>query len=100
MSKPSRTFSQSERRDMIRRGHQLHAQTTLGRQGVTDAFVTQLDRTMRKCDLIKVRVEAESGPDATTLAETLAQRIGGQLVQRVGRVALIYRPIAESDDDE
>lgn len=100
MPKSEGDLSQAERRDMIRRGHVIRAQTTLGRQGITDAFVTQLDRTMRKCDLIKVRVDAESGREATTLAETLAQRIGGQLVQRVGRVALIYRPIAESSDDE
>jgi RNA-binding protein len=99
MSKPARTISQSQRREMIRRGHDLRAQTTLGRQGLTDAFVTQLDRTMRKCDLLKVRVDADSGPDATSLADSLARRIGGELIQRVGRVALIYRPI-ESGDNE
>jgi len=100
MSKLDRTISHPQRRDFIRRGHALRAQTTVGRQGLTDAFITQLDQTMRKCDLLKIRIEAESADDATQIAESLAQRIGAELVQRVGRVALIYRPVAENDLDE
>jgi RNA-binding protein len=81
------------RGELIRRGHTLEARVVMGRLGMTDAFVAQVDEAMTKRDLLKVRIEAESGREASRLAVELAQRVEAQVVQRVGRVALLYRPL-------
>jgi RNA-binding protein len=92
-------LSSSERQELIRRGHQLDAKTTVGRQGLSDAFIAQLEQTMRRIELIKIRIEAESNGEAMSIAEELAARLGGQVVQRVGRVALLYRPVVEDANE-
>ncbi len=86
----------AERRELIRRGHGLQARIILGRQGITDAFVAQLDQAMRRVDLLKVRIEADSSPQASRLAGQVAGRINAHVVQRVGRVALLHRPVPDT----
>ena len=73
---PRAPLDQKTRRELIRRSHQLTARLTLGRSGVTEAFIAELDRTMLTCDLLKVRIEADSGKEATTLAGQLAEKVG------------------------
>jgi RNA-binding protein len=89
----------SQRRDLIRRGHTLSPQLAVGRQGLTDSLAAQAAEAMKNRDLLKVRIEAESGDEATQLAEELAAKVGARVIQRVGRIALLYKKPVEQGDD-
>jgi RNA-binding protein len=84
------------RRELIRRGHGLKSQLAIGRAGLSDAFLAQVRQSFTNADLLKVRLEADTPGEAEDLAEELAARVPCHFVQRVGRVALMYRPRTEN----
>ncbi len=90
--------TQAERRPLVKRGHALKAQLVVGRAGVTEAFLRQVRSAFANTDLLKVRLEAEKADDSERLALELADRVRCHLVQRVGRVALLYRKQAEKSE--
>ena len=79
-----------ERRALIARGHQLKADIVLPADAVTDAVVAHVQGAFGKRDLLKVRIATETSKECDALAAELAARVPCELVQRVGRVALLY----------
>jgi RNA-binding protein len=90
-SDPGPAPTKTDRREFLKRGHGLKARLAVGRGGLTDAFLLQVRAAFVNTDLLKVRLEADTGDEADLLAEELAKQVPCYLVQRVGRVALIYR---------
>ena len=90
------------RRGLLARGNRLKAHLSLGRQGLTDALVAHVRGELDRADLLKIRIDIDDRDEAARAAEELAARIPCHLVQRIGRVALLYRPLpdkAEATDD-
>lgn len=83
--------TKADRRELLKRGHGLKAYLAVGRGGLTDAFLRQVRATFVNSDLLKVRLEADTADESDLLAEQLAGQVPCHLVQRVGRIALIYR---------
>lgn len=84
------------RRELLRRGHSLKSQLTVGRAGLSDAFLAQVRQSFTHVDLLKIRLDGDSPAEADELAEELASRVPCHVVQRIGRVALMYRPRNEN----
>ena len=84
-----------ERRALIARGHQLKADIVLPADAVTDASVAHVQVALRKRDLVKVRIASDTSKECDALAAELAARVPCELVQRVGRVALLYHALTE-----
>lgn len=65
----------------------------VGGKGLTDAVVAEVDAALEHHELIKVKVAASDDRDArdATIAD-LAKRTDAALVQRIGHVAVLYRP--------
>ena len=96
MTAPSLTASQ--RRELRARAHPLAPVAQVGRGGVTDAFVAELDRALDAHELVKIRLRGERDERATQLEEVTA-RLDCAVVSTVGAVATLYRE-ADEDDDE
>lgn len=75
--------------------HDLKALLQIGGKGVTPAFLTELDEVLEHHELVKVKVSAEDREARDTMIEELASRSGSALVQRIGHVAVFYRPSKE-----
>ena len=86
------------RRGLLGRGHKLKARLTLGRQGLTETFAAHIRQCFEHTDLLKVRIDVDDRDDAQQMAAALAASIPCHLVQRTGRVALLYRYLPEADD--
>jgi RNA-binding protein YhbY len=86
------------RRGLLGRGHQLKARLTLGREGLTEAFAAHIRQCFEHTDLLKVRINVDDRDDARQMATALAVSVPCHLVQRTGRVALLYRCLPEADD--
>ena len=87
----------SERQKRYLRGlaHPLKPVIRLGNAGLTEAVVRETLRALHDHELIKVKT---AGADRTTrdaLIGALATRTASALVQRIGNVAVYYRPRAE-----
>ncbi|MBJ6979988.1 MULTISPECIES: ribosome assembly RNA-binding protein YhbY [unclassified Luteimonas] len=75
--------------------HGLKAMLQVGGKGVTDAVVAEIAGALEHHELIKVKVGAADREERDALIGDLAQRTGAALVQRIGHVAVLYRPNAE-----
>lgn len=92
----------NQRRALIAAGHHLKAALTVSADHIEDSVVAHVRQAMTRHPLLKVRIAADRGSDCDAAAATLAERVPCALVQRVGRVALLYRPAPEdapSDTD-
>lgn len=72
--------------------HGLKAMLQVGGKGASDALLAELDAALEHHELIKVKVAAEDREARDTAIDTLAARTGAALVQRIGHIAILYRP--------
>lgn len=76
--------------------HDLDPIVQLGRQGLTDSVLAQIDAALGDHELIKVRLVAdrEEKREAVTSIETA---LGASCAGTIGHVAVFYRPAADPD---
>jgi RNA-binding protein len=79
------------RRALRGHGHAMSAIVQVGKAGVTDAVVRQVEQALADHELIKVKVGGECPLDRFQVAERLEAEPGIRLVQLVGRVLLLYK---------
>jgi RNA-binding protein len=89
-------LSESQKNFLRGLGHQLKPVVTVGDAGLSNSVMQEFDSTISHHELIKVRVRAGSRESRDTLIDELCSKGAGNLVQRIGNVALIYR----SDPDK
>ena len=72
--------------------HDLKALLQIGNKGVTPAFLAELDAVLEQHELVKVKVAGEDREARDAMIGELAERSDAVLVQRIGHVAVLYRP--------
>ncbi len=72
--------------------HGLKAQLQIGAKGVSDALVAEVDGALEHHELIKIRVASEDRDAREAMIVELAERIGAAVVQKIGKIAVLYRP--------
>ena len=75
--------------------HDLKALLQIGGKGVTPAFLAELDEVLERHELVKVKVAAEDREARDEMVPALVEASGSVLVQRIGHVAVLYRPAKE-----
>jgi RNA-binding protein len=72
--------------------HHLKPVVYVGKEGVTESTVRSMEEALNTRELIKVRVQEAAPQDVREAGAELAERVAGsELVQTIGRVAVIYR---------
>jgi len=79
------------RRALRAAGHHLSPIVQVGKEGVTDPVLRQLDRALLDHELVKVKVGTESPDDRFGAADALRAGCGAQVAQILGRTVLLYR---------
>ena len=72
-------------------GHHLSPVVQVGKEGVSEAVLRQLDEQLGAHELVKVRIGTESPEDRFEAAERLGAAVGAQVAQILGRTVLVYR---------
>ncbi|MCX7043022.1 MAG: ribosome assembly RNA-binding protein YhbY [Gammaproteobacteria bacterium] len=88
----STKLSNAQNRFLRGQAHGLKAMLQTGNKGLTDAVVAEIDSALEHHELIKVKVAAEDREAREAMVADLAERCGAALVQRIGNVAILYRP--------
>lgn len=91
-ARPAITLSTRERAALKARAHALEPVVRLGHAGLSDAAAAQVDGALEAHELIKVKIGEGDRDARATLADALCARTGAALVQRVGRVLILWRP--------
>lgn len=64
----------------------------IGKEGITDNLITQIDDTLDVRELIKIRVHLETSPQTPKeLAPQLAEALQAEVIQVIGGVIVLYR---------
>ena len=79
------------RRKLRAHGHALSPLVQVGKAGVTNGLVKQMEQALFDHELVKVKVGGESPDDRFAVAERLAAAPGVNVVQILGRVVLVYK---------
>jgi RNA-binding protein len=79
------------RRALRGHGHAMSAIVQIGKAGVTDALVKQVQQALADHELIKVKIGGECPVDRHQVAARLEGEPGIQIAQIVGRVLLLYK---------
>jgi RNA-binding protein len=72
-------------------GHHLDPVVQIGKEGMTEAVLRELDAQLLAHELVKVKVGTESPEDRFEVADRLAADSGAQVAQVLGRTVLVYR---------
>jgi len=91
----STVLTSSQNRFLRGQAHDLKALLQTGGKGVTPAFLAELDEVLERHELVKVKVAAEDRETRDALIAGITAQTGAALVQRIGHVAVLYRPSKE-----
>jgi len=85
-------LSERQRRHLRGLAHALKPVIRAGQAGVTEALVRETARALADHELVKVKASGGDRVARDALLATLAARTASALVQRIGNVAVLYRP--------
>ena len=85
-------MTSSQSRFLRGQAHDLKALLQIGAKGLTPAFLAELDAVLEQHELVKVKIGAEDRETRDAMIGEIAEKSGAALVQRIGHVAVLYRP--------
>ena len=85
------TLSSKERAALRAEAHHLHPLVHVGHHGLTDALRQTLDDALRTHELVKVALTKSTDVSAKDAAHQLAEQLGADVVQTIGRTCTLYR---------
>lgn len=88
-------LTEKQKKFLRGKGHALTPLARLGNAGITEAFLAELDRTLSRHELVKVKVNAGDRSERDAAIRQILTASGANLVTRIGHVAVLYRPAAE-----
>lgn len=85
------TLSSKERAELRAEAHHLTPAVHVGHQGLTDTLLDTLDDALRTRELVKVALAKTTEVSAKDAAHQIAERLGADVVQTIGRTCTLYR---------
>lgn len=85
------TLSSKERAELRAEAHHLSPLVHVGHQGLTEPLYQTLDDALRTRELVKVALAKSTDVSAKHAAHQLAEKMGADIVQTIGRTCTLYR---------
>ena len=85
-------LSERQRRHLRGLAHPLKPVILMGKTGLTGSVATETARALHDHELIKVKTPGGDRDARDAMIALLARMTGSALVQRIGNVAVLYRP--------
>jgi len=85
-------LSESQKKHLRGLGHALKPVVIVGDSGLSDSVLAEFESTLNHHELIKVRVRVGERAARDEIIEKLCSESSANLIQRIGNVALLYRP--------
>jgi len=71
--------------------HNLNPVIIVGDKGLSEGLQEELDRALNDHELIKVKIAVGDRDDRQTIIEELLRLSGAELIQTIGKIAVILR---------
>lgn len=76
--------------------HNIDPIFQIGKAGINDNMISQIDETLENRELIKIHILQNNFDDKNDLAQTLSQATNSEVVQVIGSMIVIYRESQEN----
>ncbi|MBL8497169.1 ribosome assembly RNA-binding protein YhbY [Nitrosomonas sp. JL21] len=88
-------LSVAQRRELKARAHTLHPIVMIGKTGLSENVIDEVDRGLTSHELIKIKVQIDDRIARNALFEEICQRLDAAAVQHIGKILVIFRPNLE-----
>ena len=92
----SAPLTQAEKKKLRGIGQRLKPHVHLGKQGLTETVLAEIEMALTKNGLIKIRFEADR-EGIKTLCTEIPEKTQSELVGSVGKTAVFFRDMPEED---
>ena len=75
----------------------LKATEHIGKNGLTDGLIAQIDESLERHELLKINVLETAGISGKLCAGELAEALGADVVQVIGAKVTLYRPASDPE---
>ncbi|MEW5887956.1 MAG: YhbY family RNA-binding protein [Pseudomonadota bacterium] len=89
-------LSSALRRALRARAHSLDPVVGVSVNGLSEAVLNEIDRSLKAHELIKVRVYGEERGRREELLSEICERLGAIPVQHIGNIVVVYRENPEA----
>ncbi|MFL2458564.1 MAG: ribosome assembly RNA-binding protein YhbY [Candidatus Pseudothioglobus sp.] len=78
--------------------HDLKPFVMIGQHGLSESVIAEIDSTMLKHELIKIKLRVEDRDEKQKIIEKILEFSHAEIVQVIGGVLVIYRPFEDNPD--
>jgi RNA-binding protein len=78
--------------------HDLKPFVMIGQHGLSESVIAEIDSTMLKHELIKIKLRVEDRDEKQKIIEKILEFSHAEIVQVIGGVIVIYRPFEDNPD--
>ena len=86
------TLTEKQKKYLRGLAHPRNPIVMIGQHGLTPGVIQELDLALTAHELVKVRARVGDREARDTILTELADKCTAELVQRIGNVAVFYRP--------
>lgn len=94
------SLSNAQKKFLRRIGHELSPLVYIGREGLGETVLAEIDTALRTRELIKVKIVNTSELSKHEAAEQIPRLTASELVQLIGKTLLLYRQNPKRKKDE
>ena len=88
-------ISSEERRALRARAHALNPVVSISQNGLTEAVLLEIARSLDSHELIKIRVYNDDREERETYLKTICETLDAAPVQHIGKLLVVWRPAPE-----
>lgn len=85
-----------QKRYLRAKAHHLTPIFQVGKSGVNENMIIQINDALEARELLKVSVLQNCEEDTTTVAESIAEGTGADVVQTIGKTIVLYKESKEN----
>lgn len=88
-------ITSEERRALRARAHALTPVVSISQNGLSEAVLREIARSLDSHELIKIRVYNDDREEREAYLKTICEQLGAAPVQHIGKLLVVWRPAPE-----
>jgi len=88
----------AQRRLLSAQGHALNPVVLIGKAGLTQNVIEEIDRGLLSHELIKIKVQLDNRETRKAIYQEICQKLNAEPIQQIGKILIIYRPKPEETE--
>lgn len=90
----------AQRRLLTANAHHLNPVVIIGKGGLTEAVMSEIDHALIKHELIKIKATEDDRAKRGVLLEQICQALGCASINNIGKILVVYRRKPEIQDNK